>query len=707
VPEDNVLPLPADDDENYIRKPVAIDSYQNIPARLGVGAPNLINTENYPLVRLTESYPLILSLYRGSWVVRKVIDQVANDMYKSFPVLDSMLEPEQVQAFNHAILKTKTIHRLRTACKWGRLFGGAGAIVVIDGHGDLAKPLKLKDVDVDSYKGLIPLDRWSGIIPGPEINADINDPDAFGLPEYYNCIMDAGHVQVHHSRVLRFTGRELPQWEVQLELYWGMSEVEIIFEELKKRDYSSWNIVSLLTRAQVMSITEPMLASMMSGATSTNKGFNGFVERMEQISEQLNNQGLLILGKDGKLDNSTYSFGGISDVYHEFMKDLAAACGIPYEVIFGRDKGMGDGGELGNNGGASMQLYDNMIEEKRVSEANPIIDKLLPIICTSVFGDVPDDLAYHWAPVRAISDKERSDLGKALVESVLMAYNADLITKKEARKELAQQSGMNGLFSNISEESIAATPDTYASETGIGDQPYGMGGGGEAPGAAPGLPPLGQGAGTGAPGTPGAGPPPGGALPPPAPGGAEPRVAARQSGGNPKAEHIGTREGEQLPVEAKPIGVTGLKWHKSKRITRPEETHKAGGPPAAPATPPPSQPGARIQGSGGDLGTAGATNTTNTKSLRQSLAHSIKHLTKKITGNKEEETTPPRQLVGGPTPAPGTVATGKAPEEPQARATEEEGKEEPKRDEKGRRTFSGAALGLAEPMRPPNKKEEE
>ncbi len=514
-----VKPLPKNDDDNYVRRPsgIATDSYSNPPARIGNGTPNLAQAGEYPLIRLTEDYPLILSLYRSSWIIRKIIDSVANDVYRTFPTINSELTPEQLRAFSQVIKKTATIQRLRSACKWGRLFGGAGAIIVIDGHDDLMKPLELDDVELGSYKGLIPLDRWSGIIPGPEINSNINDPAGFGLPTYYNCIMDAGNVNIHHSRILRFTGRELPQWEVQVELYWGMSEVEIIFDELRKRDYSSWNIVSLLTRAQVLSIEEPQLATLMSGAGGTNKAYNAFAQRMESISQLLNNQGLLVLGKDGKLQQTAYGFGGISDVYHEFMKDLAAAAEQPYELIFGREAGMGGGGNFSSNGAMSLQLYYNTIDQKRESDANPVIDKLLPIICMSTFGEVPDDLEYSWPPLMSLSDKERNDLGKSLVESVLMAYNADLITKKEARKELSQQSGVNGLFSNITQQSIAETPDTYASEQGMGE------------------------------------------------------VTDPEDGDDDdddKEDKGGVVRGaENLPIEAKPRGVQGLKWHKAKRIT--------------------------------------------------------------------------------------------------------------------------------------------
>lgn len=514
--------------KSSVKSTIATDSYSNVPARIGDGTPNLTQAGQYPLIRLTEDYPLILSLYRASWIVRRIIDKVANDMYKSFPLLDSQIAPEEITAFHKTITKTNTVAKLRSAAKWGRLFGGAGAIIVLEGHDDLSEPLDIDSVEPGSYKGLIPLDRWSGIIPGPEIDSDINNPHNFGLPTFYNCIMDAGNVNVHHTRILRFTGRELPQWEVQVELYWGMSEVEIIFDELKKRDYSSWNIVSLLTRAQILSIEEPQLATLMSGAGGSNTAYNNFATRMESISQLLNNQGLLVLGKDGKLNQSQYSFGGISDVYHEFMKDLSASCEIPYEVVFGREAGLGGGGNFSSNGQSSIQIYDSMIEEKRNSEGNPVIDKLLPVICMSVFGEIPDDLAYHWAPIRAVSDKERNELGKSLTESILMAYNADLITKQEARKELSQQSGTNGLFSNLTDESIAETPDKYASELQL-EQQIMM------------------------------------------------SKLMGENGGDPESGDIKSPDGKDnkkdkkrvkgadiIPIEAKPTGVGGLIWHKKK-----------------------------------------------------------------------------------------------------------------------------------------------
>jgi phage-related protein (TIGR01555 family) len=475
------LPNPNDGRLPEMRQPIAIDSYSNPPSRLGAGTSNLAEQGGYPLVRITEDYPLILSLYRGSWIVRRVIETIPDDMLKTFPVLDSEINPDLLKRFDKIIRKTGTLGKLRQAAKWGRLFGGAAAIIVIAGHDDLSQPLELDDVEPGSYRGLIPLDRWSGIIPGPEINQDIEDTTNFGLPLYYNAIMDAGTTQIHHSRVMRFIGRDLPQWEKQVELYWGMSEVELIFDELRKRDYSSWNIVSLLTRAQIISVEEPQLANLMSGAGGSNEAYNNFVRRMESISTMLNNQGLLVLGKDGKLNQNSYTFGGIADTYHEFMKDLAAACQIPYEVLFGRESGLGSNGESG------LQLYYDMIEQKRGTDLDPQMDQLIPIIAMSAFGEIPDDLDHHWTPVRSMTEKERAELAKAMGDSIVAYFNADLMTKKEARLELQQSATVTGLGSNLTDEAVAATPDKYASELGGGEGGMpGMGGPGAMAGGEPG-----------------------------------------------------------------------------------------------------------------------------------------------------------------------------------------------------------------------------
>jgi phage-related protein (TIGR01555 family) len=443
----------------------ATDSYNNAPARIGQFTGNLASQGTYPLTRYTQQYMTLLAMYRNHWIVRKVVDCLAEDMLKDAPKLNCELKPEQISKFDKVLRDTATIAKLLEALKWGRLFGGGIALICIDGHEDLSEPLRLEDVDLGSYKGLIALDRWSGVFPGSELETDLSYPRAFGLPKFYECrLANEAAVTVHHTRVIRFTGRALPEWERQVEMYWGLSEIELIFDELQKRDYTSWNIVSLITRAQIISVKDEQLAQSMSGLGKSNEAFNRYLERMDAMAQSMNNQGLLVVGKDGGLESNTYSFGGLADVYETQMADVAGAAEYPVSRLFGARKG-----GLGDSGEGDLQQYDDLVESKRFREVNPAMDQLLPVVCMSTFGKVPDDFDYSFPPLRSMTNKERAELAKESSASVIAAYEADLVTKQEARGELAQISGDTGMFSNITDEAVAATPDTYASEAGGGE----------------------------------------------------------------------------------------------------------------------------------------------------------------------------------------------------------------------------------------------
>ena len=76
----------------------------------------------------------------------------------------------------------------------------------------LSEPLDPDLLLPGCFQGLLVLDRTQGVEPSLELEEDLDDPD-FGLPKYYTVeLEDFGTVRMHHSRVLRFTGRSSPRW---------------------------------------------------------------------------------------------------------------------------------------------------------------------------------------------------------------------------------------------------------------------------------------------------------------------------------------------------------------------------------------------------------------------------------------------------------------------------------------------------------------
>jgi phage-related protein (TIGR01555 family) len=422
------------------------DAFQNPLTRSGVFMPNVLESTQYPLTRFTWDWQTINSLYRSHWIVRRIIDTIPEDMCKNGYKIQSQLAPDR---------KTRTTARILDGLKLGRLYGGAGALIMLKGQEDeLDQPLNLDEIMPGDYKGLLVLDRWSGISPDDKLVDDIDDPE-FGLPDTYTLTSDSIErgVRVHHSRILRFIGRPLPYIEQLAENYWGASEIEHIFDELKKRDNVSWNIAMLTFMANLRVMKVEGLSQVL--ATGSQKAQQDLYNTIQGMNAMMNNNSIQMLGENDSYETHQYTFGGIADVYDRFMMDVAGAAETPVTKLFGRSpSGMNATGE------SDMQNYYDAIEEKQESELRPVLDKLLPIIMTSTLGAVPDDFDYDFNAVRRPNENEMSDLASKNTDSVTKAFQAGMISQRTALKELRQQSEITGMWSNITDEDIENADDT-------------------------------------------------------------------------------------------------------------------------------------------------------------------------------------------------------------------------------------------------------
>jgi phage-related protein (TIGR01555 family) len=434
----------------------AADAFQNIAANLGFQSSNLLEATQYPLTRLTFNYILLQSLYRSHWIIRKIIDSPAEDMTKNWVSLDSDLAPEQLKRFEQACKLTGTANQVLTTLKWARLFGGAAAIIVIKGDENrLDKPLKVEDVEPDSYRGLIPLDRWAGITPGATLCSDIDRPLDFGLPTNYQVTLKTGRTfTIDASRVVRFIGRDVPSWEKEVEQQWGVSEVEIVFDELRKRDNTSWNIASLVFRANIVGLRQDNLAQMLSGLNANPQVQRNFYATIAAQASLMSNQGLLVLPEKGALETHPYAFGGVGLMYQQFKEDMAGAAEIPYSRIFGRPPG-----GLATTNEGDEHVYYERIRARQQRDLDPQMMKLFPVIAMSTWGSVPDDFDWNWRPVATLSTSEQATIGQVRTQAILEAYNAGVISPRTTLQEFQQMSEETELWTNVTDKDVAAADD--------------------------------------------------------------------------------------------------------------------------------------------------------------------------------------------------------------------------------------------------------
>ena len=422
----------------------ATDGYSNAAAFLGEYSP-LIASGTFLRSGLTANTQLLTTTYRECWLATRIIDTPAEDMTRSWYTLTGKFDPDDLADLRRLEARHSVKRELTDAIRWARLYGGSLALMVIDGEGDrLDEPLDLELLPPECFRGLLVLDQSMGISPSIELETNLNDPD-YGLPMYYTINVDDGEngtLTIHHSRLLRFTGRPLPRNEAISENYWGASELEHIWDELQKRSATSANIAQLVFQANITTLKMSDFGdSVAMGTDDARKNLRNLISEENRFRTSF---GIQLLNKDDSYENHSYSFAGLNDIYESFMMDISGAAEIPASKLFGRSpQGFQSTGE------AEMRNYYEMIAGLQERDLRPALERLLPVMAISCFGYLPENLDFVFNPLATVTAEEAEELAGKLSDRVEKLYSAGLLTYEEARSELKTVGEKYAAYSGI------------------------------------------------------------------------------------------------------------------------------------------------------------------------------------------------------------------------------------------------------------------
>lgn len=448
------------------------DAFSNPLFRLGYGSQSPLEATEYPLTRMTDNYALLNSLYRDNWVVQNVVGIIPDDMTKKWFAPAGAVGPEHLKELDRVQRVTALRERVNEGLRWGRLYGGAAGLIMIRGQeGMLGQPLELESIYPGTFQGLYILDRWQGVVPCMELVFEGGEP----VPAYYSITDARGNTvaKVHHSRLVRFTGRDLPFLERVAELYWGESEVEALYNDVVKHDNVAANMAALTFRANVDTMEVQNLDQLFSVTSGEQQ--RRFWNVMQAQSVMKSNFGMQLVNRGDQIKNTQYTFTGLQEVYDSMCLDLSGASRIPVTKLFGRSPaGMNATGE------SDLRNYYDYVDTLREAKLRPILEKLLPVLAMSAWGAVPDGLDITFPPLWTPTAKEVAEIAKTKSEAIVSGYQAGLLNVDTAQKELKKLADETGMFDSISEEEIAANAGkTYQDVTALRDPLAGMGYGGE------------------------------------------------------------------------------------------------------------------------------------------------------------------------------------------------------------------------------------
>ena len=409
-----------------IRRIAGADGYSNAAASTGMASP-LSASGTYVRSNLSRNPELLTTMYRENSLAMRIIDYPAEDMTRAWITYTGDMAADDLSCIKSLEAEHNIKGELTNAIRWARLYGGAIAVMTILGHDNIMdQPLEPEEVVL--FAGLLVRDRTK-VTPSMELEDNLYDPD-YGTPMYYEVGMQDGRTKkIHHSRVLRFIGRELPDSETERESYWGASELEHVTDELDRYSSLSANIDGLAFKANLATLKLDYLGEMISLGTDEAKAKTESM--VGAMTHMMSSTGMLLLNKDESLEMHPYSFDGLKDIHEAFMMDAAGAAEIPVTRLFGRSPaGMNATGE------ADMRNYYERIAGLQERMLRPALERLLPIMAASADLSLPDNWDFVFNPLETMTSEQKEDQAGKLTARVVAAINAGLISAEEGREEM-------------------------------------------------------------------------------------------------------------------------------------------------------------------------------------------------------------------------------------------------------------------------------
>lgn len=427
---------------------VTRDGFANFNARMGMGAQNLLSEGTYIFDLLTRNRVKLEAMYRGSWIVGAAVDSVAEDMTREGINIHGTTDPEHIQEMQSKLTRLGIWQAMLEAIKWGRLYGGALAVLIVDGQ-DMSTPLRIETIGQDQFRGLKVYDRWQLQV---DLHDTIEDGVNAGLPSYYTLVSDVNtgkvsNTRIHHSRVIRFIGVQLPIMQAITEQMWGESIIERLYDRLISFDTATSGAANLIQKAHLRTVQIDKLREVLAAGGQAEENLLKMFHHMRMLQT---NEGLTLLDKEDQFAAHSYTFSGLSDMILQFGQQIAGATGIPLVRLFGQSPA-----GLNSTGESDLRMYYDNISSQQESRMRDGVLKVLRVLHRSMFGaDAPDAFDFDFVPLWQTSQKEKADIATQVTNLVTNAYEKGIIDQATALQELKQASEYTDVFTNITDEQI-------------------------------------------------------------------------------------------------------------------------------------------------------------------------------------------------------------------------------------------------------------
>lgn len=410
--------MPVDNPEVKVTdKPIVqtriLDGLRNLAT--GVGTSKDKSTHNvWNHSNRNSDHVSLSARFREDWLSQKIIKIIPEDMTREWRSFES----EDAQDIDKEF-KVRSI--FREAYQWARLYGTAFIVLDIADGRNSDKPVNWNKLKAGCLRSMHVVDRTRIVATGDTIH----DPMSlmFGMPEQYQFI--GMSKTIHHTRLIRFEGTDLPTYERMRNLWYSDSILIPLTEQIDNFHNANSAAAQMIMEANVDVLKVDGLSNIM----QNSQAFSALQSRLVDWKELKSVFGVTLMDRLEEYDQKKMNIHGIKDAAWGLLEIVAASVSIPATRFLSTSPS-----GLMSSGHSDVVNYADTLSEKQTNIFEPrlmIVDKLM----ACHYGMEKKDFKYEFNCVFPESIGEAEERKTKKSEGLALLADAGIISRESALQE--------------------------------------------------------------------------------------------------------------------------------------------------------------------------------------------------------------------------------------------------------------------------------
>jgi phage-related protein (TIGR01555 family) len=394
-----------------------IDGFANLLKGLGGGKDARMYSDFRPGLRVEKR--LAENLFTYNWLAAKVITAPVDDALRKWVSIQSE-DAEEKKRIENLLLKYGIKELVYRVFVWGRLFGGAALVPIIE-NGEQTEPLDIEKIKPGQLKTIILKDRYhltAGTLDRDIFSTNYDKPVSFSL-------VDNGTV-FHYSRVLRVNGKTATEDEMRNLSGWGLSVLTDIIEPLYDALGVSASISNLIYESNVDVYKIKDFNSLLAENSEDLA-----TKRLEYANKFKSTINAIALDSEDSYDKKTNTFTNLENLDDRAYQKVAGASGIPVTKLIGiSPSGMNATGE------SDLNNYNDLVQTLQENKIRPVLTDLLTIICLNEgITTIPE---FVFNPLKQMTEVEKADVSLKRSQRDMNYLRENVIEPTDVMSQLAE-----------------------------------------------------------------------------------------------------------------------------------------------------------------------------------------------------------------------------------------------------------------------------